>query len=213
MDKEEFERLKEEEKAHLRQLRDLKKTHRDAQRTASTVNALNAMRNPELEAETDAATDKLMRDAAHAEARFDLALEGDAPVTGNADGVDREALATAEAEALVRQMKIQMGAADADSMVSTAQAAKEPSAPADAKASPASGPGTDPETTDAPTSAAAPLANSAGDSAANAPGRDAPAVGAPRTPPAGADKTIGRAPLADEPPATERGDKSIGRRP
>ena len=210
MSPEEFERLKEEEKAHLRQLRGLKQTHRDAQRKASTVNALNAMRNPGLEAETDAATDKLQRDAAQAEARFDLALEGDAPVTGNADGLDREALAQAEAEALVRQMKIQMGAADADSMVDTAQAATEPSAPARAKASPASGPGTDPATTDAPTSAAAPFDNSAGDSAANAPGRDAPAAGAPRTPPA--DKTIGRAPLADEPPPAERGDKSIGRR-
>ena len=204
MDKEEFERLKEEEKAHLRQLRELKKTHQDVQRRASSVNALNAMRNPELEAETDAATDKLMRDAAQAEARFDLALEGDAPVTGNAEGVDRDTLAQAEAEALVRQMKVQMGARDAGSMVDTAQAATEPSAPAEAKASPASGPGTDPETTDAPTSAAAPLAN--------APGRDAPAAGAPRVPPAGADKTIGRTSLSDDPPAAERGDKSIGRR-
>ena len=203
MDKDEFERLKEEEKAHLRQLRDLKQTHRDAQRKASTLGALNAMRNPELEAETDRATDKLMRDAAQAEARFDLALEGDAPVTGNADGLDREALAKAEAEALVRQMKIQMGAQDAGSMTETAQAASEPSAPDRAKASPASGPGTDPDRTDAPTSAAAPDVNG--------PGRDAPAAGAPATPPAG--KTIGRAPLADEPPpAADRDGKTIGRR-
>ena len=204
MDKDEFERLKEQEKAHLRQLRDLKKTHRDAQRTASTAGALRAIQDTSAADRVSDGTDKLMRDAAQAEARFDLALEGRAPVTGNADDVDREALAKAEAESLVRQMKIQMGAAPADSMVDTAQAATEPSAPADAKASPAIGPGTDPDRTDAPTSAAAPDVNAPG-------GRDAPAAGAPGTPPAG--KTIGRAPLADEPPpAAGRDDKTIGRR-
>ena len=177
MSPEEFERLKAEEKAHLRQLRDLKGQHRDAQRKASTVNALNAMTRNGL-AETGDATDKLMRDAAQAEARFDLALEGQAPVTGNANDLDRETLAQAEAEALVRQMKVQMGAAGDTSSVDTAQAASEPSAPARAKASSASGPGTDPSAPGAPTSA----------------------------------KTIGRAPLPDEPPSTdERGDKSIGR--
>ncbi|WP_420456460.1 hypothetical protein [Rubrivirga sp.] len=133
MDKNEFERLKAEEKAHLQKLRQLKQTHRDAQRTASTANALNAMRNPALEAETDEMTDRLMRDAAHAEARLDLALEGHAPVTGNADEVDRETLAKAEAENLVRQMKVQMGATDDPSAVDAAQASSEPSAPASAK--------------------------------------------------------------------------------
>ena len=201
MSPDEFERLKAEEKAHLKKLRDLKGQHRDAQRKASTLKALDAMTDDGL-AETDDATRKLMRDAAQAEARFDLALEGQAPVTGNADEVDRAALAEAEAQALVHQMKVQMGAAPADSMVDAAQAATEPTAPAGAAGSPASGPGTDPETTDAPTSAAAPLAN--------APGRDAPAAGAPRTPAAG--KTIGRTPPDDEPPpVAPRGDKSIGR--
>ena len=95
MDKSEFERIKAEEKAHLQKLRALKQQHRGAQRMASTANALNAMRNPELEAETDAMTDKLMRDAALSEARFELATEGLAPVTGNAEEVDREALAKA----------------------------------------------------------------------------------------------------------------------
>lgn len=141
MDKEEFERLKAEEKAHLKQLRALKGQHRDAQRKASTVNALNAMMDNGL-TKTGDATDKLMRDAAQAEARFDLALEGQAPVTGNSDDLDRADLAKAEAEALVRQMKVQMGAVDDTSMTDAAQAATEPSAPAAAKASPATGPGT-----------------------------------------------------------------------
>lgn len=157
MDKSEFERIKAEEKAHLQKLRQLKQTHRQAKRTASTLGALNSMRDANLEAETDAMTDKLMTDAARAEARFDLALEGHAPVTGNADALDREALAKAEAEALVRQMKIEMGGASEVSATEAAQAAASPSAPASAK-------------------------------------------------------TIGRTPPpADEPPAADRGDKSIGR--
>ena len=109
MDKEEFERLKAEEKAHLQKLRDLKRQHRDVERKASSVNALRAMRNEELEGETDRLTEDLMRGAAHQEARLDLALEGHAPQTGNADDVDRAALAKAEAEALVKQMKAAMG--------------------------------------------------------------------------------------------------------
>lgn len=142
MDKDEFERIKAEEKAHLRQLRDLKRQHKTAQRTASTAKALGAITNRTASDNLGAATDKLMRDAAHAEARFDLALEGDAPVTGNASDLDRADLAKAEAEALVRQMKVEMGAREDTSMTETARAATEPAAPAEAKDSPATGPGT-----------------------------------------------------------------------
>ena len=131
MSPDEFERLKAEEKAHLQKLRQLKGQHRDAQRKASTVKALNAMMDNGLDQTADA-TDRLMRDAAHAEARFDLALDGQAPVTGNADDLDRADLAKAEAEALVRQMKVQMGAATPDA-TDAAQAAASPSAPASAK--------------------------------------------------------------------------------
>ena len=53
MTPEEFNRIKEEEKAHLRGLRDLKQQHRDAQRKVSILGALRGMRNPELEADTD----------------------------------------------------------------------------------------------------------------------------------------------------------------
>ena len=112
MDKEEFERLKAEEKAHLRKLRALKQQHRDVQRKASSINALNAMRDRDLEDETDALTESLMRGAATQEARIDLALESQAPQTGPSD-VDREDLAKAEAEALVRQMRAAMGGGDA----------------------------------------------------------------------------------------------------
>ena len=158
MTPEEFERIKNEEKAHLQKLRQLKQTHRDARRKASTLDALGKMRNAELEGDIDAGTEKLMRDAALSEARFDLALEGQAPVTGPDNEVDREALAKAEAEALVRQMKAQMGGgAEATSAEEAARASASPSAPASAK-------------------------------------------------------TIGRAPLPDDPPpAADRDDKTIGR--
>ena len=109
MDKEEFERIKAEEKAHLRKLRELKQTHRDVQRKAKIVNAVRGMRNPELEAETDALTDGFYRDAAHQEARLDLALDSQDLDKAAAAEADKEALAKEEAAALIRQMKAEMG--------------------------------------------------------------------------------------------------------
>lgn len=111
MSPEEFERLKNEEKKHLSQLRALKQQHRDVQRKVQIVGAVRGMRNPDLEASTDALTDKLMRDAALQEARVDLALESDA---GRAAAeaqteADREALRHAQAADLIRQMKAGMG--------------------------------------------------------------------------------------------------------
>jgi hypothetical protein len=109
MSPEEFERIKAEEKAHLRKLRELKQTHRDVQRKASIVNAVRGMRNPELEAETDALTDSFYRDAAHQEARLDLALDSQALDKAAAEEADKAALAKEEAAALIRQMKAEMG--------------------------------------------------------------------------------------------------------
>ena len=108
MTPEEFETLKAEEKAHLRQLRDLKQQHRDATRKASILGALKAMRDPDLEADTDARTDALMRDAATSEARLDLAMEDEA--ARDKAEADREALRQAEAADLVRQLKAEAGA-------------------------------------------------------------------------------------------------------
>jgi len=111
MSPEEFERLKNEEKAHLRQLRELKALQRDAQRKVQIANAVTGMRNPELEASTDALTERLMRDAAHHEARLDLAVESaQASAAASAQTeADREALRQAEAAALVAQLKARMG--------------------------------------------------------------------------------------------------------
>ena len=108
MTPEEFNRLKEEEKAHLRQLRDLKQKHREVQQKASILGALRGMRNPDLEADTEAQTDALLRSAITQEARLDLALEGEAERATQA--ADREAMRQAAAAELVRQMKADGGA-------------------------------------------------------------------------------------------------------
>ncbi|MEO0559620.1 MAG: hypothetical protein AAF170_15710 [Bacteroidota bacterium] len=109
MDKEEFERIKAEEKAHLRKLRELKQTHRDVQRKAKIVNAVRGMRNAELESEIDAQTESFYRDAAHQEARLDLAIDSNALEKAAAAEADKEAIAKQEAAALIAQMKAEMG--------------------------------------------------------------------------------------------------------
>lgn len=108
MTPEEFEKLKAEEKAHLRQLRDLKQKHREVSRKTSILGALKNMRNADLEADTEARTDEMMRDAVTQEARLDLAMEGEA-AREKADA-DAEALRQAEAAELVRQLKAESGA-------------------------------------------------------------------------------------------------------
>lgn len=108
MTPEEFNRLKEEEKAHLRQLRDLKQQHRDVQRKTSILGALRGMRDPDLEADTEARTEELMRGAITQEARLDIAMEGEAERARTE--ADREAVRQAEAAELVRQLKADAGA-------------------------------------------------------------------------------------------------------
>ena len=108
MTPDEFNRLKEEEKAHLRQLRDLKQQHRDVQRKASILGALRGMNTDGLTADTAANADALIRGAITQEARLDLALEGEADRARTE--ADREALRQAEAADLVRQLKAEAGA-------------------------------------------------------------------------------------------------------
>lgn len=108
MTPEEFEKLKNEEKAHLRQLRDLKQQHRDVQRKTSILGALRDMRNPGLEADTDARTDALMRGAVTQEARLEIAMEAEAE--REKAEADRETLRESEAADLVRQIKAESGA-------------------------------------------------------------------------------------------------------
>ena len=118
MTPEEFERLKEQEKAHLRQLRELKQKHHEVQRKKSIFDALRGLSRPDIDETHDEQVGKLMQDAAMSEARLDLAMEGvpgagagpdDAAERAAKEAADREALRKSEAEALVRQMKGELG--------------------------------------------------------------------------------------------------------
>lgn len=112
MSPDEFNRLKEEEKAHLRQLRDLKQQHRDVQRKVSILGALRGMDASGLTSETDANTDALMRDAVTQEARLDLAMEDEAARAKTE--ADRADMRQADAAELVRQMKAEAGAVEGE---------------------------------------------------------------------------------------------------
>lgn len=110
MTPEEFERLKEQEKAHLRQLRDLKAQHRDVQRKKSIFDALRGLTRPDIDETHDEQVGKLMQDAAMSEARLDLAMEGaDTAAQAARDAEEMEALRRAQAEEMVRQMKGDLG--------------------------------------------------------------------------------------------------------
>ena len=194
MDPNEFERLKAEEKAHLRKLRDLKQTYRGLQSQRSTVDALNQIQNRDLTDETDRLTQEMLRESAQQEARMELALEGQAPQTGNAEDLDREHLAQAEAEALVKQMRASMGGA---------LGGPTPNEAIDPARNPDS-----PFVTDPTISHGQRPEHPAGTTGEPIPPDDVTAGGAEA--PGG--KTIGRAPLADGPPAADPDDKTIGRR-
>lgn len=130
MSPEEFERLKEEEKKHLRELRALKGQYRDVQRKKSVLDALQGMARPDLDATHDEAVGKVMGDAAYAEARLDLAMESRTP---EPTPEEREALRKAEAAALVQQMKAAMGEAPGGSGASAAAPNPQEAAPAAGK--------------------------------------------------------------------------------
>ena len=111
MDKNEFERIKAEEKAHLRKLRALKQQHCDARRKVGMMNALKGMTTPEQDATHDEFVGKVTQDSAMAEARFEIASE-EAERAARAEA-DREATRQSDAEALIRQMKAELGGGDA----------------------------------------------------------------------------------------------------
>lgn len=131
MDKNEFERIKAEEKAHLRKLRGLKQTYRGAKRKADIMGALKGMTTPEQDAVHDEFTSKLATDAAMTEARFEIASE-EAARAAQADA-DDAATRQNEAEALIRQMKAELGAGGATGTPPAPRAPEASGAPAGGK--------------------------------------------------------------------------------
>lgn len=113
MDREEFERLKEEEKAHLRKVRALKQQLRDAKRKHGVLGALQNLDTSGLDATHEEMLRKVTEKNVSAEARFELAME--ALDEAAKEEATREEMARIEAERqksaaadLVRQMKTQM---------------------------------------------------------------------------------------------------------
>lgn len=119
MDRAELERMKEEEKQHLREIMGLKKKLGEAERKAKIMNALNNIGvSSESQATYDEMMEKLTRSNIDAEVRMDMALEnaGISPVATapNAAAPQTPALSEEEmqklrAAELVKQMKLEFG--------------------------------------------------------------------------------------------------------
>ena len=118
MTPEEYEQFKEAEKAHLRNLRELKKTHKQLQRKAKVTGAVTDMAESmnQLFDEHGEMVDKLQRDSIESEARMEVALDNvdmDDKVQEAQDAADLEAAETlrkARAQELIRQVKAAEGA-------------------------------------------------------------------------------------------------------
>ncbi len=113
MDRDEFERLKDEEKAHLRKVRALKQQLREAKRKQGVLGALQSLDTSALDATHEEMLRKVTEKNVTAEARFELAM--DALDEAEKQEATREEMARIEAEQqktaaadLVRQMKVQM---------------------------------------------------------------------------------------------------------
>ncbi len=120
MTPEEFERLKEAEKAHLRQVKALKQQYRHAQRKKGLMDALTGIVRPDLDDVHDEMVDKLTMRNIESEARFEVALENadlaeDALERAAREEAEHDVLRKADADALVRQMKLEAGGDVADS--------------------------------------------------------------------------------------------------
>lgn len=125
MTREEFERIKNAEKEHLRALRKLKETVRGLERQKSVNNALTdlASSTGSILDEHTALVEKLSQETALQEARFEVALESvesDEAAAKRQELQDEADLAKLEEERqqgrardLVNQVKIQMGSPDA----------------------------------------------------------------------------------------------------
>ena len=158
MDREEFERMKQAEKEHLRKMRELKQQLRSAQRTARLRQAVEGVTRAGSTPDLDASIEAVQLGAIESEVRLDMALESAESAASVDPVIDEEEARRLRAEALVRQMKAALG----------------------------------------PTGLDAPRAETG------------PSDSAP-TPPAGPDKTLGRAPDAQDSAADDLPEKTIGR--
>ncbi|MDE2995525.1 MAG: hypothetical protein OXT73_02105 [Bacteroidota bacterium] len=135
MTPEEYEQFKEAEKAHLRKLRELKKTHAQLQRKAKVTRAVTDMAEgiSSLYNEHEEMVEKLQQDSFGAEARMEVALDNlsaDDAALEKLDAAELEAdqsLRKARAQELIRQMKQAEGSSD-PAPTSSSTAASQPKA-------------------------------------------------------------------------------------
>lgn len=119
MTPEEYQRLKEAEKEHLRSLRKLKQTVRSLQRQKKLTDAVENVTMKPMEAlnDHDALVQELAMETARNEARLDVALEsisqgkaGSAPSDAELDAEHEDAIRKAKAADLVRRLRSQVDA-------------------------------------------------------------------------------------------------------
>lgn len=125
MTPEEFNRLKEAEKDHLRKLKKLKDTARMLERQKNVSRAVTDM-TTSMEAKLSEHTDimdQIAADAALSEARLEIAMESNEKADRVAQELkDEETLSKERAKQLIRQMKAESGE---ESKISSARAQTE----------------------------------------------------------------------------------------
>jgi len=117
MTPEEFQKLKEAEKDHLRKIKELKKLHKEHARHASVTRAVTDMATgmKALYDEQEEMVDRLQMQTMRSEARMEVALDavGSSELDQAQDAAllerDMEAIKKAKAQELVRQMKMEVG--------------------------------------------------------------------------------------------------------
>lgn len=140
MTPEEFEKLKEAEKEHLRKLKQLKSLAREAERKKRLADAMQGMTDEKskLFDEHEKLLEQLQQESALQEARMEIALESAAEDVKNApveppSAELEEAVRKARAKSLVESMKSQLGAAGMATAKSESDDVEEPVEPSVSK--------------------------------------------------------------------------------
>lgn len=114
MDRKDFEKLKEEEKAHLREIAKLKQRLREARRVRSIGDALNEVESAGSYDDFDESLTKVQLEALENQVRMEMALGDTEASQATPDPEQFEAdLSKARAAELVKHMKVSMGLEEA----------------------------------------------------------------------------------------------------
>lgn len=119
MNSDEYERLKEAEKAHLKKVRALKARLRDAQRQQGLADALGALDTSALDDEFEAALRDVERQNVTSEARFEMAMDAvDAAAERERQRLEQEQFELEQrrqrAADMIEQMKQELQAGDSE---------------------------------------------------------------------------------------------------